>query len=445
MRPIAALSLAAVICITNAFAGDTPVSAGAATLHRVLIVGDALTAQYVGKVKELLKGKLEVDFKATPAGLNPDLTGFIKEILAERPKYRLMYVSYGLDAIRWLDKDGKPSEPGQGRQPLDPEAYEKFLYDLYWPIFFTNTKLIFATMVPVPPHVPGFNPDDVKRYNDISSETVSARRITILDLYEYVRIRQSDLQKPDDIMFNESGIELVASVVAARIQDLLLEGSVPGLPYVLVLGDSIVDGYNAYLREALAGKANVYTGGTAFDDTPDWPTIVKTQVAGREKSLGCKFAVIQFNWGIHALKFITKESKNKHHAELATPENGIRCCPLENYGAELEKLVIELEKTDAKLIWAATTPENGRSWAKPGDSAAYNKVAESIMRKHNIPIDDLFTFAVKERAPQSGCHFTIAGSRMLAKQVADCLLEALNNRPDNKNGQEVLHHEGKNP
>src|SRR5712671_3671107 len=72
----------------------------------------------------------------------------------------------------------------------------------------------------------------------------------------------------------------------------------PGLPRVLLIGDSISIGYTPGVRELLKGRANVHripaNGG---------PT--KNGIANIEKWLGTgKWDVIHYNWGIHDLKYM---------------------------------------------------------------------------------------------------------------------------------------------
>ncbi|MBB3207647.1 hypothetical protein FHS27_003472 [Rhodopirellula rubra] len=89
----------------------------------------------------------------------------------------------------------------------------------------------------------------------------------------------------------------------------------------------------------------------------------------------------------------------------------------------LEKIGARLRETDAKLIWCATTPdpefEVGRN---VGDEIKYNRTAESIMKKNDIAINDLPTYAL-QRLPviqieKGDVHFTKPGYAYLAEQVA---------------------------
>ena len=59
---------------------------------------------------------------------------------------------------------------------------------------------------------------------------------------------------------------------------------------------------------------------------------------------------------------------------------------------------------------------------------AYNAVAKKIMDENGIAIDDLYAFALprlKEIQQPVNVHFTPAGSKLLAGQVAASILKAL--------------------
>ena len=50
-------------------------------LSAVLITGDRVAAQHAGVLGDLPKGRVKVEYKPTPSGPGPDLTGFIQEII----------------------------------------------------------------------------------------------------------------------------------------------------------------------------------------------------------------------------------------------------------------------------------------------------------------------------------------------------------------------------
>lgn len=188
---------------------------------------------------------------------------------------------------------------------------------------------------------------------------------------------------------------------------------VPGLPRVLLIGDSISIGYTVPTQKLLKGKANVHR-----IPTNDGPTI--RGVADLSSWLGKKqWDVIHFNWGLHDLKFMP---------------NGQRQVPIDQYQKNLGELVKRLKATGAKLIWASTTPvpEGG---VKPkrlnSDVVAYNAVAKKIMDANGVAIDDLYALALprlKEIQQPVNVHFTEKGSAELAKQVAASILAALGDK-----------------
>lgn len=184
----------------------------------------------------------------------------------------------------------------------------------------------------------------------------------------------------------------------------------PKLPRVLLIGDSISMGYTLPTRKLLEGKANVHriaeNGG---------PTI--NGLAKLSKWLGSgKWDVIHFNWGLHDLK---------------TDKDGNHQVPIEEYEKNLRELVKQLKATNAKLIWASTTPVPEGKLSPPrkdSDVTAYNAAAKKIMEENGVRVDDLYEFTaprLKEIQRPVNVHFTDKGSEALAKQVAEQIKKAL--------------------
>jgi len=195
---------------------------------------------------------------------------------------------------------------------------------------------------------------------------------------------------------------------------------VPGLPRVLLIGDSISIGYTVPVRELLKDKANVHRPLTNCGPTT-------RGVADIDRWLGDgKWDVIHFNWGLHDLKYVGPDGQS-----LADPgaDGSRQQVPIDQYEANLRKLVERLEKTGAVLIWRATTPvPEGSSGRVPGDAAKYNAVAKKIMDEKGIVIDDQYAFALprlKEIQLPKNVHFTEAGSRELAKRTVAAIEQAL--------------------
>jgi acyl-CoA thioesterase-1 len=187
---------------------------------------------------------------------------------------------------------------------------------------------------------------------------------------------------------------------------------VPGLPRVLLIGDSISIGYTLPVRALLDGKANVHrimtNGGPSLNglqNLRDW--------LGKEK-----WDVIHFNWGLHDLKIM---QDGRHQAEL------------DEYEKTLTELVKPLKATGARLIWASTTPvPEGKldPLRTPSDVPLYNDVAKKIMDANGIPIDDLYSFVVPRASEiqlKENVHFTPAGYQALAEQVAEAIRKMLPN------------------
>lgn len=194
---------------------------------------------------------------------------------------------------------------------------------------------------------------------------------------------------------------------------------VPGLPRVLLIGDSISIGYTLPTREALKGKANVHRIPTNGGPTTRGLTEI-------DKWLGDgNWDVIHFNWGLHDLKYMGPNGENLVPKE----KGGHQQVPPDEYAKNLEQLVKRLKQTKAKLIWRNTTPvPPGSAGRYVGDSAKYNEIAAKIMKRHNIPTHDLFTMSkkrMKELMRPANVHYTPEGSQALGEDVARVISEAL--------------------
>jgi acyl-CoA thioesterase-1 len=184
----------------------------------------------------------------------------------------------------------------------------------------------------------------------------------------------------------------------------------PGLPRVLLIGDSISIGYTKPVRDLLKDKANVHripaNGG---------PT--KNGVANIDKWLGDgKWDVIHFNWGIHDLKHMP---------------DGKRQVEPEDYEKNLRALVAKLKATGAKLIWATTTPIPEGELNPPrtfGKVPEYNEIALRVMKENGVSVDDLnaaITPHLAEMQIPKDVHYKPEGYATLGKQVAASIEAAL--------------------
>ena len=186
---------------------------------------------------------------------------------------------------------------------------------------------------------------------------------------------------------------------------------------VLIIGDSISIGYFKPLQKLLEGKAVVeHNVGNAADTA--------NGLANLDKWLGdTRWDVIHFNHGLHDLKYVDEQGRN------TAVEKGKQKNPIEQYEKNLDELVTRLKKTGAILIFATTTPvPDGTGFRVKGDAEKYNVAAKRVMNKHGVTIDDLYSFSLPRldeiQRPQN-VHFTEAGSQLLAEQVTDSILKAI--------------------
>lgn len=203
---------------------------------------------------------------------------------------------------------------------------------------------------------------------------------------------------------------LLALGLGALAADVPVE-DIPGLPRVLIIGDSISMGYTGPTRALLKGKANVHRPPTNCGAT-------SVGLAGLTKWLGeMPWDVIHFNFGLHDAKL---------------PPEGNRHSPPEVYEKNLRELVTRLKATKARLIWATTTPVPNGGIISPtrrfGSVNEYNRIAGKVMAENGVAIDDLNTAIaprLKELQQPNDVHFSSAGSELLAKQVAASIESAL--------------------
>lgn len=194
------------------------------------------------------------------------------------------------------------------------------------------------------------------------------------------------------------------------------------LPNVLIIGDSISIGYYPFVKELLEG--NIFITRPFRDDgSAENCAGTSNGVKHIDRWIGeTKWDLIHFNFGLHDIKHVDpltgKNSKNPADPHQADPKQ---------YKKNLEVMVGKLKITGAKLVFATTTPypdEVGGPLRDPGMPEKYNSVALKVMRKNDILVNDLYAFVLprmKELQRPNNVHFTEAGSRALAGQVASVI------------------------
>jgi len=188
----------------------------------------------------------------------------------------------------------------------------------------------------------------------------------------------------------------------------------PGLPRVLIIGDSISIGYTPRVRKLLSGVANVHRPRTNCR----WSAFGAEHV---EEWLGdSKWDVIHFNFGLWDWYGWRQEEK-------ATPES---------YARNLESIIRKIRKrSNAKLIFALTTPpcvtaeRNAHIVVSPERAREFNRAARAVMEKHKVAVNDLYSLVIQRRAElqraPNDVHYNDRGRDLLAARVAARIRQAL--------------------
>ena len=184
----------------------------------------------------------------------------------------------------------------------------------------------------------------------------------------------------------------------------------PSLPRVLLIGDSIVNGYRGTVCAELAGVACVDTWLTPLNLKSE-----KLQDDLRRVLAQGPYAVVHFNIGLHGW----------------TPG---RIAP-EEYEPLLRAYVDVLKECGGKaaLIWGSTTPITVREHPEELDPehnptiTERNGIAARVMKDAGIEVDDLYGLMSDKLRLGKGdkFHWQAEGQKMQGKQVADFVRNAL--------------------
>ena len=189
---------------------------------------------------------------------------------------------------------------------------------------------------------------------------------------------------------------------------------------VLLLGDSIRMGYQDYVKELLDGVCDVYFS----EDNGRFASYTLWQANQMFKVHGA-FDVVHWNNGYWDMNIEAPMTEPLH--------------PIPEYLHFLKRIIQEVRRNGAKLIFATTTPiyEPGSSADNTGTGAelrysndwvcAYNKAAVELMAQEGIPVNDLYALMLQGdryyKCPDL-LHLTEEGSRLCARQAAD-MIQAL--------------------
>ncbi len=192
---------------------------------------------------------------------------------------------------------------------------------------------------------------------------------------------------------------------------------VPGLPRVLLLGDSISIGYTAPVRELLAGHANVHRPRANCHSTGKGIVSLDTWLGDST------WDVIVFNFGLHDVSLIKGEPRTR----------------LGLYRNRLRTMLDRIRLRTRSIVWVNTTPITRdcekrmrmRVVDEPHlfvrldkDVRRYNAAAQLIMDEAGVSVVDLYAHALPRLAEiqiPRNVHFTEEGYAFLATPIADTI------------------------
>lgn len=198
------------------------------------------------------------------------------------------------------------------------------------------------------------------------------------------------------------------------------------LPKVLLIGDSISIGYLPFVQEQMKGKAIVDRIPLQANGKAENCQGTTYGIANIDRWLGdTHWDVIHFNFGLHDIKHIDPETGKNSKDANDPPQAHVK-----QYKRNLKKIVKKLKATEAKLIFATTTPypAGTKPYREVADAALYNKAAIKLMQKHDIAINDLYAFVLpvmEEVQRPVNVHFTAHGNRELGQKVAQAISEQI--------------------
>ena len=172
------------------------------------------------------------------------------------------------------------------------------------------------------------------------------------------------------------------------------------LPRVLLIGDSITNGYQEKVRTLLQGVCYVDFIATSYAiDMPIYHKLVTTFVADSNYDL------VHFNNGLHGI-----------HIGKRSYKSGVR-------------KVLKKISANKKVVLATTTlvyqPKSKRK-----DGAWMKRVRErnaallELSKEFSFAVDDLYTLSTEipfERRYEDGTHYLEGGYEIFAQAVAECI------------------------
>jgi lysophospholipase L1-like esterase len=194
---------------------------------------------------------------------------------------------------------------------------------------------------------------------------------------------------------------------------------------VLLLGDSIRMGYDSYIKELLKDRCEVY-----YDENDNGRFAAYTLWQANQffKNVGA-FDVVHWNNGYWDMNVEAPMVDAMH--------------PVAEYVHFLKRIIDEIRRNGAEIIFATTTPilQSGSALDNTGTGMKinynndwvikYNNAAKKLMAEQNITVNDLYTLMFQDKnlyKCDDLLHLTEEGYKVCAQQAAKLIQEKLSLR-----------------
>ena len=180
-------------------------------------------------------------------------------------------------------------------------------------------------------------------------------------------------------------------------------------PRILLIGDSILNGYARQVIKKLNGTAYIDMWVNPYHQSKSL-----NEVLERVLSQG-PYDLVHFNVGLHGWQ----EGRIKKGTFIPLTKDYVK--------------VIKSKLPKAKLIWANSTPVTEKNNVNTLDSEInptiieHNKMAKTVMDEMKVPINDFYSLLSKKRQLAKGdrFHWTRPAYDLLAEMVGNSILREL--------------------
>jgi hypothetical protein len=189
----------------------------------------------------------------------------------------------------------------------------------------------------------------------------------------------------------------------------------PERPCVLLIGDSILNGYFRSVAKALEGQAYVDVW-----VNPHWQSEGTNKLLAAVLDQNGPYDLVHFNMGLHG--WTEGRIKPGTFEPLTSAYVGI----------------LKAKLPDAKLIWASSTPVTAKDDRLEFDAeinpiiVEHNRMAAKVMVAAEVPVNDFYTLLADKRRLAKGdrFHWTGPAYKLLGEMAAGSILKALSDELD---------------